>query len=67
MQRKHTQTLETVGYEQWSHFTSNLRAREVTVGKSFIVGNNCNELVRRADVESLIEGLLKPEYPDSTD
>lgn len=53
--KSHTSTLQTVGYEQWP-VTGKIGSREV--GKSFIVGQHCNELVRRADVEALIEKLL---------
>lgn len=56
--KSHTSALQTVGYEMWPvGYTRGQQFR--TVSKSFIVGCNCNELVRRADVEALIENMLK--------
>lgn len=61
MPSNHTKALETVGYEQWSNTpTPYLRAPRAAVSASLIVGYNCNELVRRKDVEALIAELLKP-------
>lgn len=56
--KNHTSTLPTVGYEQWPEICGKLRPPFTSVEKFLIVGYNCNELVRRADVEALIEKLI---------
>lgn len=53
--KNHTSTLPTVGYEQWKD--GPLRNVPL-IDKVFRLGWNCNELVRRADVEALIEKLI---------
>lgn len=54
---RHTESLDTVGYEQWPSCLPSTGFR--SVNRSFVVGYHCNELVRRSDVEALIEKLIE--------